>query len=166
MIYGYASASASMHTSANHSAALCPSCLLHCLEEAPILSGCNRAIKCSFVRAGHVHFASGSNHAQIWLLCRFLGVSIFTVSIPKIQPLVCIPKILRGEKTLISETAVGPCQKMFNSERPGVTHAKNSILLCLLSHLPPNKSHIHAYWVYKVFSTLDAMNGHVGPPSH
>lgn len=76
-------------------------------------------------------FASGSAPVQIWRLADFLGVSIFTVSTPKNfnRSFVCTK--LRG-KALISRMAVGPCRNLFNSERP-VTHAKDSILSCLLT---------------------------------
>ena len=76
-------------------------------------------------------FASGSAPVQIWRLADFLGVSIFTVSTPQNfnRSFVCTK--LRG-KALISRMAVGPCRNLFNSERP-VTHAKDSILSCLLT---------------------------------
>ena len=103
------------------------------------LRGCDWASKCSFVRAGRVHFVSGSAHAQFWRLRPFLGVSIFTVSSPKkINRWFVSQKI--WEKTQISDTAVGRCQNLFNSERP-VTHAKIASSRAS-SHLPPNKWYV------------------------
>ncbi len=68
----------------------------------------------------------------------FLGCRTPVYRTPKTQPLVCIPKKIQ-EKTQISETAVAPCQNLFNSNRP-FTHEKKIASSRVSSHPPPNKA--------------------------